>query len=460
MKKEGFVFIFAFILLLQLVSAISLDISKRTISEVVIAELAEPARFDFQIRNLDEDDTFEIYSLVGVDFSPKGTFFLAGGDTERMIVEARPEESVRRNQGYYNFVYKIRGSNTGIQDDTLRIKIVNLKDALEIRADSISVGDERATVYVRNKENFNFTGLDVRFSAAFLEQTESFDLPALSEKGFEIELDQETLSGLMAGQYILNGLVKIDGVQESIESTVRFLEQAGLPTIEIEEGVLLKRHEIQKTNEGNVPSIAEIQITKGFVARIFTTFNVPYDRAERVGGKMTYSWQRELRPGDTLKIVVKTNWLIPIVLLIIIVVGGIFIRVYLTSDLILKKSITHVRTKGGEFALKVTIRVRARRYVDNIHVLDKLPPMVKLYERYGTIAPDRIDEKNRRIEWNISTLNEYEETILSYIVYSKIGIVGRFELPPTTAVYERDGKVRETSSNRVFFMSEPRKKSL
>ena len=132
-------------------------------------------------------------------------------------------------------------------------------------------------------------------------------------------------------------------------------------------------------------------------------------------------------------------------------------QIYLTSDIILKKKINFVKTKGGEFALKVSIKVKARRAIERISIMDKLPPIVKLYERYGTIAPDRIDEKKRRIEWNLGSLNEGEDHILSYIIYSKIGVVGKFELPSAKAIYEREGKIKETSSNRVFFVSEPKK---
>jgi hypothetical protein len=49
-----------------------------------------------------------------------------------------------------------------------------------------------------------------------------------------------------------------------------------------------------------------------------------------------------------------------------------------------------------------------------------------------------------------------ERRVFSYIIYSKIGVLGKFALPQATAVYERDGKVKETHSNQAFFMLEPR----
>ncbi|NQU99666.1 MAG: hypothetical protein HQ538_02920 [Parcubacteria group bacterium] len=44
--------------------------------------------------------------------------------------------------------------------------------------------------------------------------------------------------------------------------------------------------------------------------------------------------------------------------------------------------------------------------------------------------------------------------MFNYIVYSKVGIVGKFILPNALAVFEEEGKIHETNSNKVFFMSD------
>ncbi|HJX51008.1 MAG TPA: hypothetical protein VJ438_06110, partial [Candidatus Nanoarchaeia archaeon] len=145
------------------------------------------------------------------------------------------------------------------------------------------------------------------------------------------------------------------------------------------------------------------------------------------------------------------------VLIIAIIVLAIIANVYWKSDLILTKKIQQVKTKGGEFALRVSISAKAKKHIEKINIVDKLPPIVKLYQRYGAITPDRVDEKNRRLEWNLESLNEGEDRVLSYIIYSKIGVVGRFELPPARAIYEKKARIKETQSNKVFFVSEPGK---
>jgi len=68
--------------------------------------------------------------------------------------------------------------------------------------------------------------------------------------------------------------------------------------------------------------------------------------------------------------------------------------------------------------------------------------------------PDKIDASSRRIHWNIGDLNAGEERLFSYIVYSKVGVVGKFSLPEATAVFEQNDKIKEVESNKVFFMSD------
>ena len=439
---------------------INLEIEKEIINEVVIKELSSPATFEFTIKNLGPSDSFEIYSLVGVGFFPEETFLINEGQTKKMRVEARPDESIKKNEGYFNFAYKIKGATTGIQEDRLLIRVVNLNKVLGLRADNINPDSEKTAIYIENKENIDFSEIEAEFSTAFFAHKENFNLKQRETKSFEAEIDKSKLIGLTAGPYILNANLKTEGTEADLESTIQFLEQPDISTTETKEGFLIFRHEIEKKNEGNVPIVAQINIEKGIFSRIFTNFNIPYYRKEARGTKTEYIWQKELRPGESLDVTAKTNWFVPIFLIIAIVVIVILWRKYATTDLILKKRINHVRTKGGEFALKVSILAKARRYVERVNIIDKLPPVVKLYERYGTIAPDRINEKNRRIEWNLESLNENEEAVFSYIIYSKIGFVGRFELPPAAAVYEREGDVKEATSNRVFFMSEPKKARL
>ena len=211
-----------------------------------------------------------------------------------------------------------------------------------------------------------------------------------------------------------------------------------------------------KTNVGNVVKTVEITAEKNIFPYLFTTFNINPKETKRTGSKINYLWKKELIPNDELKVIIKTNWFYPIIIILFIIGLFLLIRRYVESDLILRKKVSFVKTRGGEFALKITLKAKAKKFIERISVIDKLPPLVELYERYGAIAPDKVDLKNKRMEWNIESLNKDEERIFTYIIYSKIGIVGRFELPCAKAIYEKEGKIKEVESNRSFFINEPK----
>ena len=80
MKKIGGVFVIACALLLSVyyVSAIDLVVSSSAIQNSYIIDIDEHALYELIITNNGEPGTFEIYSLVGVDISPKN-FYLAKG---------------------------------------------------------------------------------------------------------------------------------------------------------------------------------------------------------------------------------------------------------------------------------------------------------------------------------------------------------------------------------------------
>jgi len=66
----------------------------------------------------------------------------------------------------------------------------------------------------------------------------------------------------------------------------------------------------------------------------------------------------------------------------------------------------------------------------------------------------------KKIKWKYEKLEPGEVRLLSYIIYSKVGVLGKFALPQTIAIFEHDGEIKETKSNRAFFVSEQRSKDI
>jgi len=136
----------------------------------------------------------------------------------------------------------------------------------------------------------------------------------------------------------------------------------------------------------------------------------------------------------------------------------VFAKKFSKRNMNLRKKVTFVKAKGGEFALKVSLFVHAKKYIEKVQIIDRLPSLVKIYEKFGGETPTKVDEANKRIEWNFEKLETGEIRVISYIIYSKVGILGKFALPSAIAIFQREGEIKEEQSNRAFFMAEQRTK--
>jgi hypothetical protein len=214
---------------------------------------------------------------------------------------------------------------------------------------------------------------------------------------------------------------------------------------------------IKKENQGNSIIPTQIEVNKSIISRLFTTFSPEPDLIERKGLKVRYLWEDEIKPGENLEIKIQTNWLFPLFLIFFVIAIVVLIRKSTIRSVHMRKKVSFIRTKGGEFALKVNVLVSANKYVEKVTIVDRLPPLVKVFERFGSEQPSIVDAEGRRIKWEYEKLEAGEVRMLSYVIFSKVGVVGKFALPSAIAIYEKDGEVREAHSNRAFFVAEQKR---
>ena len=445
--------ILAIIFLLPCVFATNLQITKESSGESLIVGLEQPVTFNLKIKNLEHSDNFEFYNFLGFNMFPKGTVYLPQSQTIDVILQLYPLAEIT-TRGYYTFTYYIKGENSSEILESLTFKMIDLKDAFTVGSEEMVSELNSIEVYIKNKENFNFTDIKAEFSSPFFKFEKEFSLEPYETKNFTVELNKDDFKELIAGFYTLRAKLKVKDLEDEVTGIIRFDEKDLVITTKEDYGLIIHTQILEKINKGNVVASSETIFKKNIISRLFTTFSPEPDLVERKGVSVYYTWNRQIKPGEILEIVVKTNWIFPFLTIILIVLIVIFVKKFTGTDVSLAKKVSFVRTKGGEFALKVTVFVRAKRYVERVSVIDRLPNLVKVHERFGAEQPTKINEKLRRIEWNFEKLEAGEARVLSYIVYSKIGILGKFVLPSATAIFEREGSIKETESNRAFFVSE------
>ena len=459
-KKLGvFLFALAFLAILMPLISANLIIQKETISSVAIKDLNEPAIFNLSITNTGSSDDFALSSLAGIRIEPNESFYIGTGETREVIMMVYPKIPLKISPDYFSFEYTITGKRGSSQTEEIALTYVKLKDAFNVNIEDVTPTSETAIINFENKAGIALENVNLEFSSLFFTEAKTVSFAANEKKAIEITIDKNKMRELLAGPYIVTAKITVDEKEDTLTSVLNFKEQAGIKTLETSEGSLLQRHEVQKINEGNTKSEVTTIVKKNLISALFTSFNIAPDKKELSGFSINYVFRKELAPGQTLDVIAKTNWWILILLIIVLIIIYKLIDKYLKNKLVLKKRVSLVRTKGGEFALRVSITAKARDFVEKIRIYDRLPPMVKVFEKYGSINPDKIDTLNRRLEWNIQALGKGEERVMSYIIYSKIGVVGRFELPSVESIYEYNGNIKEARSNRAFFVNEPRVKT-
>ena len=199
-----FPLLFTIILLSCFASAADLEITKVDKGSVVIAELGNPAVFDFIINNKGVSENFEIYSLVGVSMSPRGTFYLPAG-TSTIEVRAYLPEKAREYRGLYKFEYEIKGQNSGIFKDTAIVNIVPLKSLLEIYPEAINPESNEASILIKNAQNINIENLKVHFSSDFYNFDKTISLKPYENITVTSSINKDETKKLVGYEPIDNG---------------------------------------------------------------------------------------------------------------------------------------------------------------------------------------------------------------------------------------------------------------
>ena len=439
------------LILISLVSfTCALSVKSEEVENVIVKEFAKnPAHFILTIQD-GGGGSYSIYTLSDVKILPaSGT--LNSGTTEIDIFIYPEDIDI---DGHYTFTYTLKKATDEEVEAKLTVKIVKFEDLIIISSDSNDIDSDTLSFYVQNKENKKLENISAKFKAPFFETEQTFSLEPYEKTEIIVPVDREEVRKYIAGSYIVKGEFETDDKTQKVDGKIYLGEKKGVETEQDSSGILIRTNSITKINIGNVEEVVNIEIKKDILTRLFLTLNHEPDMLERNGLFVTYSWTKKLGPAEIFTIRVRSNYFYPLLIIIFLTLVIYGFRKYGQTKIEVQKSVAHVKTKGGEFALRVRLTIKARKAMQNVSLIDKIPQMVKVYEKFGLVKPTKIDAKNRRVHWDIGDLNAGEERLFNYIIYSKIGVVGKFALPEATVVFEKDGEIHEVESNKVFFLSE------
>lgn len=451
MKKLGLLFLI--LTLLPLVAAAVQVTAPKDVPLLIVGSDDESVSYRLTLTNTGSSSDFEVYSLVGVVLKPD-TIHLEQNMPTTITFTASPiDHLLETARGTVKFEYEIFSTLGGVNKHELLMDIAELNDVIFVRPLSVEPGDTTVVLSLQNLKGKTFSNLKVNVKSELVNTETIVTLEPYQTLTIPVQLDVDAMKRLVADTYPLRIDLAYQGAEDRIISNIKYREKGGVAVAESHDGVIIRTTTTEKINEGNVPVTVTISERRDIFTRLLTDHDPSPETATKRGFYVSYTWQKLLAPSERLTVRSTTNYTLPALLLLLIVAGVVGVRLYVRTSLSMVKRVSFVRTRGGEFALKVTIHARARKNLQNITVTDRIPHVMKLFESYG-IKPHAVNDSARTISWHMPHLSAGEERMFSYIMYSKLRVVGSFELPMAHANFTHNGKHTSVLSNKTSFVSQ------
>ncbi len=417
---------------------------------IYVRELNNTINFSLDLHNITPAN-YNVFTYSDFIIQPKNLIYLENDTKLNFSIFSYNVPYSGRNSFSYT-VTQVRGESI---DKQKVITIMNFDDMVKVETNNIAFEDGIVKIYVENLEDFKFDKLTAHFSSLLFNVNKTFSLKEKETKIFTVDVSEDLLKTTKAGTYVMDvKFVFENGNSVNVKGKLYLDAKTNVNTTETKSGFLLRKNTITKMNTGNTVEMVNIRVKKNAITRLFTKFNIEPVSSYREGFNVYYSWDYRLNPNETYEVIAKTNYYLPILIIGLCAFLVYAVIRYIKIKVDIRKKITPIRTKNGEFALRVTLNIKARATVAKVILVDTVPSTVKLYRQFSSVEPNEINVETRKMKWIIGDLNAGEERAYSYVVYSRVGYVGRFSLPRAVVRFNLDGTDQKQYSKEIFFLAE------
>jgi hypothetical protein len=432
----------------------------------------ESALYQVTLQNFQQiDSRFQAYTpdpLWNVKVTPV-TPEAAAGEAVRFQLSVRPTGDVRIGAQAVSITFK----------DLVTGALLRREVVLNLRSGDIRYGEYEPAIAMnvlmpyevdpredvplrlelRNRNALNISNLTVVIESPHFSASVGMALPPLSERTRDVPglrvgprtppQEAELVAKLYYEGELINQLEKNYRVQEYTAVRERIDEQRALfKTVK----------QITVTNDGNVQNLALVTVPTSLVKSLFVNSDLTYERTTR-DGQRALLWSIPLGPGESRTFSYTENYRV-LILLVVALLVGLAAYFLLRSPLVVIKEVGGYTAKhDGASGVKVRIflRNRSSSTLHELQVSDRLPSLADVIksESPGSIAPARIavsEKKGTLLQWELESLEPYEERVLTYHARSKLKIIGRMTLPRTRVRFIAKGKERAVFSNNLDFV--------
>lgn len=441
--KKGLFFVLIFQLFFMFVFAQqTFEIEKKPIRNVWIKEYENfPLIYELQIKSK-FGANYKFFSLLDVLISPSQIYINQSPQTINLSFYIRKDLPPNK----YTYTYYIKNVDTGeIIKDSFTFEVVNAKDIFSFSIqEKINKDDKSFKLKIKNKFNLNFDNITLRIYNNFIDSSFDLSIRPFEEKEIDVNIKENVKEEWCGAKDVKIDII-LYGKGYTFEKQIWLEEYREIKTEEKTESIFLgKKIYVKKTNLGNNVTEAIISIKLNSFEKIFAKGNTKAE-IKKEKDFYVYVFKKNLKPGESFEVEMSINyqWLLIIPLIIIIIIILLILR---KEEVVVKKDVKRVKTKSGEFALRVFLSItnKTRESLKEVAILDYLPLSLKFYE-FGLTLPDKVE--GNKLYWVLGEIPAGETRSISYLCYSKIRYEGRMVMPRAKIKYLLRGKKHIKESN-------------
>jgi len=437
-----------FVLIFQLVFAFAFaqqtfEIEKKPIRNVWIKEFENfPLIYELKIES-SMADNYKFFSLLDILISPSQIYVDQSPKTINLSIYIRKDLP----PGKYTYTYYIKNSKE-IIEDRFSFEVVNAKDIFNFSIpEKITRDDKSLKVKIKNNYNLAFDNLTLKIYNKFVDSTFDISLKPFEEKEVEATI-KENIKEELSGSKDVNIELNLYGKSYTFEKQTYLEEYKEIKTEQRVESIFLgKKIYVKKINTGNSVVEVTIPIELNSFEKIFAKANIKANEIKKEKDYYIYVFKKDLKPNEVFEVELSVNygWLLILPIIILLIILVFILR---RENVEIRKDVKRVRTKSGEFALRVFINVtnKTKETLSEVALLDYLPLSLKFYEHASLTLPDKIE--GNKLYWVLGEIPSGETRSISYLCYSKIKYEGKMILPKAKVKYVLKGKkyVKESNS--------------
>lgn len=375
--------------------------------------------------------------------------------------------------GRYSLMINVKHESGETFNQNIMVNVVSMSNlpAIGITGKIPAKIDPReefvVTVWLENKNAKKLDGISVELRSDSIQDTATTSLGPIGSGDdkktleFSIKLDKKT-SPRNDSLRIFAKAMDGDNVYEmkSVPYYFEIINYGGVVDNHNPRFRFLGRYdEITFVNDANTKFEGVAKIKNPFYRALFTKAD-PKPKSFVLEGVRYIGWDASLEPQESFDVVVKVNY-IPLFILIAVILFILISYYVFRSPIVITKSVQAVlKSEGGirQFKILLHVKNRSKKLAENVAVIDRIPDIADFIreEEAGTLQPIKVVHTKRGVvaKWVINSLDREEETVIKYIVRSRLSVLGKMPLPVAMVkCTDAKGNVKRGYSNRTSIHS-------